>query len=233
VGIQNTAQKMSDRGGANGMYMDNSIVGVAGAQLVTTDDGCTYGIMCANRGQFKILFSPPAVDPVLHFSGLGGGGYDSATNGKTQLDRVRDSQSRCEDDLARPEEPATGGIESHRVGEQEPHDELQHDVEQLRGDRLRGLWVRPTLGNILRDHSSGRPQFEEQRESVRGWTFGGCVHHGGDHQFESEVGGRYDYIDDDHYCIAHDDTRDDITGNDRSLDDRSLDDRTVERLPVE
>ena len=83
VGIQANSQKMSDRGGANGMFMDDSIVGVAGAQVVTSDDGCTYGKMCADRGLFKISFSPPAVDPVLHFSGLGGGGYDSATNGKT------------------------------------------------------------------------------------------------------------------------------------------------------
>lgn len=83
VGINATDQLMSARGGANGMYMDNSIVGVTGAQLVTTDDGCTYGIMCANRGQFEISFSPAATDPIIHFSGLGGGGVDSGTNGKT------------------------------------------------------------------------------------------------------------------------------------------------------
>ena len=83
VGINGTDQLMSARGGANGMYMDNSIVSVTGTQLVTTDFGCTYGVMCANRGDFKISFSPAATDPIIHFSGLGGGGYDSATNGKT------------------------------------------------------------------------------------------------------------------------------------------------------
>jgi hypothetical protein len=44
VGIQANPQQMSARGGANGMFMDNSIVGVAGAQLVVTDDGCRYGL---------------------------------------------------------------------------------------------------------------------------------------------------------------------------------------------
>ena len=83
VGIQANPQKMSDRGGANGMFSENAVVGVSGAQLVTTDDGCTYGQMCANRGQFKISFSPAATDPILHFSGLGGGGYNSSNNGKT------------------------------------------------------------------------------------------------------------------------------------------------------
>lgn len=83
VGINATDQLMSARGGANGMYMDNSIVSVTGAQLVTTDDGCTYGVMCSNRGQFEISFSPAATDPIIHFSGLGGGGVDSGTNGKT------------------------------------------------------------------------------------------------------------------------------------------------------
>jgi hypothetical protein len=83
VGIQANPQKMSDRGGANGMYMDNTIVGVSGAQLVTADDGCTYGQICVNRGQFKISFTPAATDPILHFSGLGGGGFDSAKNGRS------------------------------------------------------------------------------------------------------------------------------------------------------
>lgn len=83
VGLQSSAQKMSDRGGANGMFMDNSIVGVSGAQLVTTDDGCTYGVFCPNRGQITISFTPPATDPVLHFSGLGGGGYQSINQGRT------------------------------------------------------------------------------------------------------------------------------------------------------
>ena len=83
VGIQANPQKLSDRGGANGMFSENAVVGVSGAQLVTTDDGCTYGQMCANRGQFKISFSPAATDPILHFSGLGGGGYNSSNNGKS------------------------------------------------------------------------------------------------------------------------------------------------------
>lgn len=65
------------------MFMDNSIVGVTGARLVTTDDGCTYGQMCANRGRFVITFSRPVTNPIIHVSGFGGGGYDSGSNGKT------------------------------------------------------------------------------------------------------------------------------------------------------
>ena len=83
TGIGSPDQLMSARGGANGMFMDNSIVGVTGARLVTTDDGCTYGQMCSNRGQFVISFSHPVTDPIIHVSGLGGGGYDSGSNGKT------------------------------------------------------------------------------------------------------------------------------------------------------
>ena len=83
TGIAGTDQAMSARGGANGMFMDNTIVGVSGAQLVTTDDGCTYGTLCSNRGTFVISFSRPVTDPIIHMSGLGGGGYDSGSNGKT------------------------------------------------------------------------------------------------------------------------------------------------------
>ena len=83
TGIGSPDQLMSARGGANGMFMDNSIVGVTGARLVTTDDGCTYGQMCSNRGQFVISFSHPVTDPIIHVSGIGGGGYDSGSNGKT------------------------------------------------------------------------------------------------------------------------------------------------------
>ena len=83
TGIAATDQLLSARGGANGMYMDSTIHTKTGAQVVTTDTGCTYGVMCANRGKFTISFSQPVTDPVLHLSGIGGGGFDSATNGKT------------------------------------------------------------------------------------------------------------------------------------------------------
>lgn len=73
VGIGSLDQLMSARGGANGMFMDNSIVGVTGARLVTTDDGCTYGTMCSNRGTFVIGFSYPVTNPIIHVSGIGGG----------------------------------------------------------------------------------------------------------------------------------------------------------------
>ena len=83
TGIGSPDQLMSARGGGNGMFSDNSIVGVTGARLVTTDDGCTYGTMCSNRGTFVISFSQAVTDPIIHMSGIGGGGYDSGSNGKT------------------------------------------------------------------------------------------------------------------------------------------------------
>lgn len=83
AGIAPTDQALTARGGTDSMYVDNTVAASIGAQVVTTDAGCTYGQMCANRGQFIIKFSQPMTNPIVHFSGIGGGGYDSGSNGKT------------------------------------------------------------------------------------------------------------------------------------------------------
>lgn len=82
AGIAAVDQALSARGGTNSMYTATNASSV-GAQVVTTDTGCTYGQMCSNRGQFEIRFSQPMTDPIIHLSGIGGGGYDSGSNGKT------------------------------------------------------------------------------------------------------------------------------------------------------
>ena len=82
AGIAAGDQALSARGGTDGMYTVTNASSV-GAQVVTTDTGCTYGQMCSNRGQFEIRFSQPMTDPIIHLSGIGGGGYDSGSNGKT------------------------------------------------------------------------------------------------------------------------------------------------------
>lgn len=82
AGIAANDQALSARGGGDSMFTSTNAVSV-GAQVVTTDTGCTYGQMCSNRGQFVIKFSQPMTDPIIHLSGIGGGGYDSGSNGKT------------------------------------------------------------------------------------------------------------------------------------------------------
>ena len=76
-----TDQLMSARGGANGQFVSNGIVSSTGVQLATTDAGCTYGVLCTNRGTLTVSFSQPVTNPVVSITGLGGGSSNGTTNG--------------------------------------------------------------------------------------------------------------------------------------------------------
>ncbi len=74
-------QALSVRGGANGNFVSDGLVSAVGVQLATTDDGCTYGNLCASRGTLTVSFSQPVTNPVLSISGIGGGGANGNVSG--------------------------------------------------------------------------------------------------------------------------------------------------------
>lgn len=81
MGITATDQLMSARGGAVGHFFSDSIVSTTGVQMMTNDGSCTYGSMCGNRGTFTVSFSQKVTNPIISFTGLGGGGANGNTNG--------------------------------------------------------------------------------------------------------------------------------------------------------
>jgi len=81
MGITATDQLMSARGGAVGHFFSDSIVSTTGVQMMTNDGSCTYGNVCTNRGEFTVSFSSPVTNPIISFTGLGGGGANGNTSG--------------------------------------------------------------------------------------------------------------------------------------------------------
>ena len=73
-------EALSVRGGASGHFVSDDLLAALGAKLVTTDAGCAYGTLCANRGTFQVSFSSPVTDPVISFSGIGGFNWFDASS---------------------------------------------------------------------------------------------------------------------------------------------------------
>ena len=73
VAIATTDQTLATRGGIDTNYARTGIAASTGVQLVTFDDGCTFGTFCNNRGTVTLTFSQKVTDPVWSFAGVGGG----------------------------------------------------------------------------------------------------------------------------------------------------------------